>query len=210
MCELYKKINAKERPVGWYHSGPKLRASDLKINELIQKYCMTPVLCIVDPIGQGGTLPVQSYVVLEEIQEGRPVSRTFAHVNSALAAEEAEEVGVEHLLRDIKDGTAGNLTQTIATKTKSLMELEKQLMELDTYLGKVVTGQLPVQQKIISAAQDMFNLLPDVHSATAQLALTVKTNDQLAMIYVGALARAIVSLNDLVTNKLDTLQQQTP
>lgn len=37
MNEMCKKINAKEKLIGWYHSGPKLRASDLKINELFKK-----------------------------------------------------------------------------------------------------------------------------------------------------------------------------
>jgi len=41
------------------------------------------------------------------LQDGTPTSRTFDHVPSEIGAEEAEEVGVEHLLRDIKDTTVG-------------------------------------------------------------------------------------------------------
>ena len=33
------------------------------------------------------------------LQDGTPTSRTFEHVGSEVGAEEAEEVGVEHLLR---------------------------------------------------------------------------------------------------------------
>ena len=32
-------------------------------------------------------------------QDGTPTSKTFEHVPSEIGAEEAEEVGVEHLLR---------------------------------------------------------------------------------------------------------------
>ena len=32
-------------------------------------------------------------------QDGTPTSKTFEHVTSEIGAEEAEEVGVEHLLR---------------------------------------------------------------------------------------------------------------
>jgi 26S proteasome regulatory subunit N8 len=199
MCELTKKINAKERPVGWYHSGPKLRASDLTIHELMGKYCQTPVLCVIDPHATG--VPVQAYVAVEEER-----GRTFAHVPSGLEAEEAEEVGVEHLLRDLKTGAVGSLTHSIAAKTKSLSALDKHLGELDDYLEAVAKGRLPVQQNVIGAAQDMFNLLPDVQSGTARVALTVKTNDQLAMVYVGALARAVIALNDLVNNKIEANQ----
>ena len=36
------------------------------------------------------------------VQDGTPTTKTFEHVASEIGAEEAEEVGVEHLLRYIK------------------------------------------------------------------------------------------------------------
>jgi proteasome lid subunit RPN8/RPN11 len=38
MNDMFKKVNAREKLIGWYHSGPKLRASDLEINELFKRY----------------------------------------------------------------------------------------------------------------------------------------------------------------------------
>ena len=34
---------ARERVVGWYHTGPKLHHNDVKINELMKKYCTNSV-----------------------------------------------------------------------------------------------------------------------------------------------------------------------
>ena len=34
---MFKKVNARERIVGWYHTGPRLKANDMAIHELIQK-----------------------------------------------------------------------------------------------------------------------------------------------------------------------------
>jgi len=34
---MFKKVNARERIVGWYHTGPRLKSNDLFIHELIQK-----------------------------------------------------------------------------------------------------------------------------------------------------------------------------
>ena len=45
--------------------------------------------------------------------DGTPTSKTFKHIPSEIDAEEAEEVGVEHLLRDIHNVTAGTLSQRI-------------------------------------------------------------------------------------------------
>lgn len=209
MSELYKKINAKERPVGWYHTGPKLRPSDMTIHELMHRYCATPVLCIIDPqCGGEGRAPVQSYAVVgEELSaEGMQTStRTFAHLNTAIEADESEAVGVENLLRDVQDGSVSNLHQAIDGKTRSLATLTAQLQNMETYLENVLAGRLPVRQRILASIQEMFNLLPDVHSAASQRALTVTTNDQLAMIYTGTLARTLIALNDLIANKLEAI-----
>ena len=210
MSELYAKINAKERPVGWYHSGPKLRPSDLTINELFRRYCTTPILAIVDPVmhassGSGNKpSPINAYVAVEEIgDDGSATGRTFAHLPSAIESEEAEEVGVEHLLRDIRDTPLGSLSQAINAKSKALGSFDRQLSELDAYLNAVVQGRLPLNHGIMASVQDMFNLLPDPEDPAVVAASQVTTNDQLASLHVGALARALIALNDLVANKLD-------
>merc|ERR1719234_414904 len=40
MYNMFRKVNAKERVVGWYHTGPKLHQNDILINDLIRKYCL--------------------------------------------------------------------------------------------------------------------------------------------------------------------------
>lgn len=197
---------AKERPVGWYHTGPKLKASDSTIHDLFSRYCTMPILAVVDPVSSTGTLPITSYVLLEEIREdGSHASRTFSHIPTAIESEEAEEVGVEHLLRNVRDAAVGNLSKAIANKVKSLSTLDRHLQEVDSYLQAVVEGRLPANQQIIGAIQDIFNLLPDVHSEAAQMALTVKTNDQLSLIYFAALAKGVIALNDLIANKVEAM-----
>jgi proteasome lid subunit RPN8/RPN11 len=39
---------ARERVVGWYHTGPRLRQSDLDITDLMASYCETPLLVICE------------------------------------------------------------------------------------------------------------------------------------------------------------------
>lgn len=38
MNDMFKKVNAREKLIGWYHTGPKLRASDLEINQVVKRY----------------------------------------------------------------------------------------------------------------------------------------------------------------------------
>lgn len=55
--------------IGWYHSGPKLRSSDLEINELFKRYTPNPVLVIVDVKPNDAEIPTDAYFAIEEIKD---------------------------------------------------------------------------------------------------------------------------------------------
>lgn len=55
--------------IGWYHSGPKLRASDLEINELFKRFVPRPVMVIVDVRPQTVGIPTDAYFAVEEIKD---------------------------------------------------------------------------------------------------------------------------------------------
>lgn len=138
MYGMFKKVNAKERVVGWYHTGPKLHQNDIEINELVRRYCPNSVLVIIDAKPKDLGLPTEAYISVEEIHDdGSPISKTFEHVPSEIGAEEAEEVGVEHLLRDIKDTTVGSLSQKITNQLFGLKGINSQLRDIKNYLTKV-------------------------------------------------------------------------
>jgi len=69
MNDMFKKINAKEKLIGWYHSGPKLRASDLEINELFKRYTPNPLLVIIDVQPKESGVPTDAYFAVEEIKD---------------------------------------------------------------------------------------------------------------------------------------------
>lgn len=215
MRDMFKKVNAKEKLIGWYHSGPKLRASDAQINELFKSYTPDPLLLIVDvqPAADSVGIPTDAYLAIEEIKdEGKP-SKTFVHVPSLIEAEEAEEIGVEHLLRDIRDAARGNLATRITNQLTSLQGLHNHLAEIVAYLQKVLDGSLPPNHVILGKLQDVFNLLPNLSTPQGEdfaentdslgRALTVKTNDELMVVYLSSLVRAIIAFHNLIENKIE-------
>lgn len=139
-------------------------------------------------------------------QDGTATTKTFMHVPSEIVAEEAEEIGVEHLLRDIKDNAVGTLSTRISTQLGSLAGLQSRLEEIRDYLQKVVAGKLPVNHQIIYNLQDIFNLLPNLEAQHMVQAFSTKTNDQLLMIYLSSLIRAVIALHNLINNKIDNLK----
>jgi hypothetical protein len=58
---------------------------------------------------------------------------------------EAEEIGVEHLLRDVKDTTVSDLTTNVTARLNSLKALQARLMEIEKYLNFVINKELPVR-----------------------------------------------------------------
>lgn len=115
---------------------------------------------------------------------------------------------MEHLLRDVKEDVPTGLAGQISNKLASLKSLERQLDQIDVYLGKVVDGQLPISHPVNYALQDIFNLLPDVHNDEAMQALTLSTTDHLSMIFTGSLCRSVLAIHELIDNKMSTLEAQ--
>uniref|UniRef100_A0A2I2YMF8 MPN domain-containing protein n=1 Tax=Gorilla gorilla gorilla TaxID=9595 RepID=A0A2I2YMF8_GORGO len=119
MYGMFKKVNARERIVGWYHTGLKIHKNGITINELMKRYYPNSVLIIIDVNPKDLGLPTEAYISVEEIQDdGTPTLKTFEHVTSEIG-----EVGVEHLLRDIKDTTQrGSQTGSMMLACRSLLK----------------------------------------------------------------------------------------
>ena len=104
--------------------------------------------------------------------------------------------------RDIKDTTVGTLSQRITNQLTGLRGLDSHITDINGYLQKVTSKQLPVNHQIIYQLQDVFNLLPDVNLQDFVKSVYVKTNDQMLVVYLASLIRSIVALHNLISNKI--------
>ena len=206
MYAMFKKVNASEKVIGWYSTGPKLRATDISIHELFRAYTAHPILVIIDVNPQHDPLeiPTLAYISIESSPETQRASRRqFAHLPSEIGAYEAEEVGVEHLLRNLRDTTESSLGEQVNAKLTSLKGLSNRLADIYDYLGKVERGVLPPSHAIVGLVQDMMNLLPNVEEERLKAGISVSANDNAMVIYVGSLVRSILALHDLIVNKMN-------
>ena len=198
-----REKTAKEKIVGWYSTGPKIRTADLDIHALFTDYHPSPVFVIVDVAPTSVGIPTSAYRAENEIRDDgtQKEEKTFVHVPSSIEAFEAEEIGVEHLLRDVKDNTVSTLATQVSEKISSLDGLEKRLREVKRYMDLVVDGTLPVNHEILGHLQDAFNLLPNLNLEDYVKAFAVKTNDMMLVMYLSSLTRSVVALHDLINNK---------
>jgi len=198
---MFRKINAKERVVGFYSTGPSIRPNDLRIHDICQRFApASSVFCIIDVRPDRPALPVTAYKVVEEVSPTQAVQRSFAHLPVGMGAIEAEEVGVEHLLRDINDPTVSTVASLIQSKLSGLETLAEKLRQARDYLLAVSAAGVTPNPVIVANLQTIFNLLPNLDGTVRSM--MTKTNDMHMAVYLGALIRSVMALHDLVNNKI--------
>ncbi|CAD7705460.1 unnamed protein product [Ostreobium quekettii] len=200
---MFKKVNAREAVVGWYSTGPRIREADLDINDLISRFCDNPVLviCEVQPNEIG--LPITAYYAKEEVKEDgtEKSKKVFVNIPTQVGQTEAEEIGVEHLLRDVKDATISTLATDVSAKVQGVRGLSSRLQEIRQYLEYTLDGKMPVNHEIMKQLQDIFNLLPNMNVDMLSNSLAVKSNDMMLGVYVASLIRCVIALHNLIDNK---------
>ena len=78
---MFRKVDAREYVVGFYSTGPKIRANDLQLHELMTKYCENPVFVIIDVRKDVIGVPVKAYAAVDTLQEdGKETKLEFSHV----------------------------------------------------------------------------------------------------------------------------------
>ena len=203
MFQMFKKVNTKERVVGWYSTGPKIMPCDLEIHEVYRQYCAEPVMVIINPQPNELELPTDCYYSVEIPSDDKLFRRTFKHVPSTVGAFEAEEIGVEHLLRDIANADTTTLSSRVGSKLTALQSLVSRLRDLASYLNQVAEGKLPQNPEIIYQLQEIFNLLPsDMAYPELARAFNVEANDEMLALYLGSVMRVTMGLHNLINNKI--------
>jgi len=218
MYRMFKKVNAREKVIGWYHTGPRLRESDMDIHQLISEYCdgslnkqAVLIICEVKPKDVG--LPVHAYKAVEEASDGKGYNATslksksvFLNLPTEVGSTEAEEIGVEHLLRDVKDATVSSLSSQVEEMVTGLKGLRIRLLEIQAYLEAIVAGKMPVNNDIIKNLQDILSVLPNLNMEELVSSFAMETNDMMMAVYLGSLVRSIVALHTLIDNKESRIQ----
>lgn len=67
---MFRKVDAREYVVGFYSTGPKIRANDLQLEQLLRQYCEHPVFVIIDVRKDVIGVPVKAYAAVDTLQEG--------------------------------------------------------------------------------------------------------------------------------------------
>ncbi|KAI5187123.1 26S proteasome regulatory subunit N8 [Nematocida homosporus] len=198
MYKLFNKVNSMEVILGWYHTGVDLHKNDLQITQTFQTYTKDPILAVIDVEHSSEGTPVKCYRLEKEIKSSTETAKfVFAHAPFEIEAEEAEEVGVEQLIEDVRDVNIGDLGHKIARSTAALQDLASGLQTIENYLLEVETGKRDYNEENMQLLQEMLNNVP--RTAPAQISEYIAKME--ANSYLCAVVRSIVLLNDVTKSK---------
>lgn len=178
-----------------------------------------PVFLIVDVENpQSLELPTRSFVSVEDLKPKNALARTttaenransllkahpmkFQKVTVNLSAVEAEEIGVEHILRDYKDSTVTDLGQELQNKLNSLLALSKHLKASSHQLQLILDGKKPYEHKLVDHLQNIMSMLPNLTLDSFVHEITSFFNDQGMTLYLAHILRSILAIHNLIENK---------
>ncbi|KAF0991026.1 hypothetical protein HZS_3639 [Henneguya salminicola] len=205
MIQMLRKYLAAETVVGWYQTGSRLRLNDILINERFQTINPDVVAVLLDPRPKDLGFPTKAYLAVDETHDdGSPTTKTFQHLSIEIGAEEAEEVGVEHLLRDIGASDTNSLSQSALANLTSLKGLYSYLNDISKYLSDVLNNILPFNSEILEKIQSILYEIPLLVNSDVKNAFMLQNNDDASVTLVSLLVRTVLALNSLINNKVQT------
>ena len=187
-------------------------------------------------VPESDSIPIKAYSSFAD-------PSAFAHVSCTIGAEEAEEIGVAHLLRDVSSAKKPSTTEistSVMAQERSISEdentppmltllstIEAELVPLalkhDNFIQSLSTlvdnlriivrflndvsiegaeiATFTMNPKINYLLQDIIHLLPSAEKDIAD-AVIQTSNDRAAMTYISTLVKTVVSLHNLIDNKL--------
>lgn len=202
MFNMFRRVLPRVQVVGWYSAGPScaVQPNDMLLHLLVaDRFAANPVYCIVntDPNNKG--VPVLAYTTVQ----GREGTRSleFRNIPTHLGAEEAEEIGIEHLLRDLTDSTITTLSTQIQERELSLAHLVRVLQSIEEYLHDVAEGIMPISEDVLSVLQEAISLQPHIYHLKTSTEMIRHSNDQAIAMFVAAIGRCIGTLHDVIANR---------
>ncbi|XP_026191673.1 26S proteasome non-ATPase regulatory subunit 7 homolog A [Cyclospora cayetanensis] len=204
---MFKKVNTMERILGWYSTGTAAKPQDLDIHEIFRKHCPNPFYMLVDVEPKDMVVPAKAYCTIEEPTNSKAFRKSFVYVPCTIGAYEAEEVGVEHLLRDTKNASTSTLATKVGDQLETLKMLGRRLREISAYLEDVASNKLKPNPTIIYTIQEIFNLLPDSSCPELQKAFATQTNDSMMTLYLASVVRSVLALHNLIDNKIQNKRE---
>jgi len=206
MYAMLLKINRNEKLVGWYHTGGQMCTNDIFITKLIKKHCDYPIILRINLEAEIDKIPFEGFITFNDTaSDGSALKTNMRGISCKIVAEKSEHVGIEQLMRYIKDPSVSDLTTNIEQKFKGIGNLREQIETMSQYLDKASKNLIVTNNEVIFNIQKIWHMIPELKFLDQKKSLlNSKFNDNSLMMYIASLTRAISGVNSLIENKIAT------
>ncbi|DBB14180.1 hypothetical protein WJX82_001868 [Trebouxia sp. C0006] len=194
LSDLRRRVNSKERIVGWYSTGQGVSGSDARFQMYYETQCQNPVHLRVDTTLTNNKLDVVAYVARHLTLGDRSTSlaQEFQQVPCEVRTVEVERLGIELLQNEVTEklpSEAENLQTAIG-------RLQSALNKASQYVDDVVSGRRKGDINVGRYIADTCAAVPYIRKEDFEQLLQDNTQDALLVMYLANLVRAHVALAD--------------
>lgn len=194
LSDLRRRVNGKERIVGWYSTGQGVSGSDARFQMYYETQCQNPVHLRVDTTLTNNKLDVVAYVARHLTLGDRTTSlaQEFQQVPCEVRTVEVERLGIELLQNEVTE----KLPSEAENLQTAISRLQTALDKASQYVDDVVSGRRKGDINVGRYLADTCAAVPYIRKEDFEQLLQDNTQDALLVMYLANLVRAHVALAD--------------
>mmetsp|Transcript_8541 Transcript_8541/g.21982 ORF Transcript_8541/g.21982 Transcript_8541/m.21982 type:complete len:282 (-) Transcript_8541:358-1203(-) len=198
MFELHRQVNPKEVIVGWYATGSEITEYSALIHDFYSLQCDTTVHLCIDTEVADGRIGINAYVGAPMGVPDHTVGKIFTPVEVSTLYYEPERVGLKALTKTLEtDDKASNVQNDMERIAESVESLDEILSMCVEYVDKVLSKEIPGDEKIGRFLMDTISRVPQLDAAEFEKMFNNSLQDLLMVTYLSSLVQANVSLQEV-------------
>lgn len=204
--EQYKQVFKDLDFLGWYTTGDRPTEQDINVHKQICEINECPIMLQLSAQSRNfSQLPVKIYESIIDIVHGE-TTMLFVDLSYTLATEEAERIGVDHVVRTSihEKGGKSAVAEHLNAQHNAIKMLHSRVKLILSYIKAIENGTMPPNNDILREAYALSQRLPVIQSSTFKEEYYTQSNDVGLITFLGALTKGCNDINQFV-NKFNVL-----
>lgn len=195
--QQYKQVFSDLDFLGWYTTGDLLGEQEIEIHKQICQINECPIMLQLNPQSRNvDQLPIGLYESIIDIVQGE-ATMLFVSLTYTLATEEAERIGVDHVVRMSANnvGEKSVVAEHLVTQYSAIKMLHSRVKLVLAYIKDIENGSLEPNHEILREACSLSHRLPVIRSSTFCEDYYTQSNDVGLITYLGVLTKGCNDMN---------------
>jgi len=196
---VFKKLHL----IGWYTTGCEITDAHIVVHRQIMKSNEGALFLLLDPSPKASAreLPISLYEPVMELSSSDQQNVAFAKIGFALATEEAERIGVDHVAKQL--GSTGSsqsseVTMHMLTHRSAMEMLRERIIIIRNYLVAVNEGKLPRNNQILREINALSSRLPIGSDDGARKNFMRNANDAMLVSYLAMVTKGFNAMSEVL------------